>query len=1538
MPKLVNTHTAPGEDDEARDTLGDLPNADDHEPVKRMLSVQEQAGAAFMLAQKMGALRKRAPPNAIPHYGSELALMCIPPSNGFRRRMLAIAESPIFETVILIFIMLNCVALAAYDPTVDDDEHSSRNDFLENLEYAFLAIFTIEMIVKIFAFGFMLDPGTYIRNWWNVLDFLIVATGWLSVISEQSGGGSGADVKALRALRVLRSLRVIQGLPSLQLVLNSILASIPRLIHVAILTAAIILLYALIGVEFFSGGLNKQCFYNATAEPVEDERPCVFSGSGHHCVPDVQYCGPSPGPNNGISTFDHMGVAMLTVFQCLTLEGWTDVLYNVQDAYGGATPWIYFVTLVILGSFFVLNLVLGVISGEFTKEGQRVERQKDFHASLKQQTTASCVADYTEWIDTADDPQKLQTVMERGEEEPETVEVTNMFFPKRHKHKKRVKIDTENCPHPEIAVFVQSKTFVMIVMIVVFINTVFLAIDHAGQSQSLDDTLRIGNFVFLGIFTAELLFKLWALGPRNYILSKFNIFDAVVVFLSLLELILVEGADQKPIGFSVLRCIRLLRLFKLTKYWAPLSALTDRLMENLGSILSLLGLLQLLILVFALLGMQIFGGKFDPEERSNFDDFWKSYITVFQMLTGEDWNEVMYAAINSYGGIDTAGSLACLYFVALVVIGNYVVLNIFLAIAVDSLEALQESIEEVAEEEREEEARKRQSLEPTIMPGGLNDPKEANEGYLAINVDENDADGLKPPKNPQPYSLAGLKGEVNPEPEVDKSVPDHYSFYLFSPTLSARIAVNKLIWIPYFDHFILTCIIISSGLMAAEDPVNPDSQRNNILNYFDFVFTSIFAVEMLLKMFALGLIKHNRAYMRSAWNLLDMLVVISSVISLALAGSGVDVSAVRVLRVLRVLRPLRAINRAERLKQVVQCLVTSVMNIGSILLLTLLAIFLFAVMGVQLFKGGFRTCTDDAPEFNSEATCVGFFNTTDFVTGLPVAEERRWVDEDFNFNNVANGMSTLFAAATTEGWPGTLFFSIDATGENQGPEENYRPAVALYYIFYMIVLAFFLLNLFIGYVIVTFRDTVEEQFQDCPFDKSQRSCIAYCLEAHPKKLHRWKNPNKLLRICYKIVDDVRFEYFIMVVIALNIVVLAMKYDGMSENYEHGLYIANVVFTIIFTIEAVLKIAGLSFKGYFYDAWNVFDFIIVVGSLLDAGFEGQGVNINFLRIFRAARLIKLLKKGGIQRLLWTFVRSFKSLPWVALLIAMVFFVYGVVGMQVFGRVELHPDRPINTNTNFRTLPQALSLLVRSATGESWQTLMEGCMLSPPDCDPDHPDGSTCGNEFAIPYFISFICLCSFLIVNLFVAVIVDNFDYLTEDRSKLGAHHLDEFTQVWSKYDPSASERLKYDDFEMLLRAIDPPLGLGKHCPVAVMHHILMRLDAPMRMDGTIEFKSALTALVRLRLKIKPKEHPQLLAAVHLWFPAATKEDIAACFPDPTKECGHTELCSCLWSIRFLYTVLRLQYLFRKNKKLAKSKSHFSSSSTKFNSTSALLMS
>ena len=137
---------------------------------------------------------------------------------------------------------------------------------------------------------------------------------------------------------------------------------------------------------------------------------------------------------------------------------------------------------------------------------------------------------------------------------------------------------------------------------------------------------------------------MYALGPRIYFESSFNRFDCIVILASVFEVCWTNMvALAGSFGLSVLRALRLLRIFKVTKYWSSLRNLVISLLSSMRSIISLLFLLFLFILIFALLGMQLFGGAFnfpDGTPPSNFNSFPIALLTVFQVLTGEDWNEV----------------------------------------------------------------------------------------------------------------------------------------------------------------------------------------------------------------------------------------------------------------------------------------------------------------------------------------------------------------------------------------------------------------------------------------------------------------------------------------------------------------------------------------------------------------------------------------------------------------------------------------------------------------------------------------------------------------------------------------------------------------------------------------------------------------------------------------------------------------------------------------------------------------------------------
>ncbi|XP_067906860.1 voltage-dependent L-type calcium channel subunit alpha-1C isoform X2 [Heterodontus francisci] len=1207
---------------------------------------------------------------------------------------------------------------------------------------------------------------------------------------------------------------------------------------------------------------------------------------------------------------------MLTVFQCITMEGWTDVLYWMQDAMGYELPWVYFVSLVIFGSFFVLNLVLGVLSGEFSKEREKAKARGDFQKLREKQQLEEDLKGYLDWITQAEDIDPENEDEGMDEDKPrnlsmpisETESVNN-------ENVAGTELEDLNCCarlghrlskskfsrywrrwnrfcRRKCRAGVKSSVFYWLVIFLVFLNTLTIASEHYSQPDWLTLVQDTANKVLLALFTGEMLLKMYSLGLQAYFVSLFNRFDCFIVCGGILETILVETKIMSPLGISVLRCVRLLRIFKITRYWNSLSNLVASLLNSVRSIASLLLLLFLFIIIFSLLGMQLFGGKFNFDEmetkRSTFDNFPQSLLTVFQILTGEDWNSVMYDGIRAYGGPSFPGMLVCIYFIILFICGNYILLNVFLAIAVDNL-ADAESLTSAQKEEEEEKERKKLARNSSPEKSTDNEKQPIDEEKKAekIELKTITADGDMPPatkiglddyqveeneeKNPYPTNeFPGDEDDDEPEMPVgprprplselhikEKAVPmpDASAFFVFNTTNRFRVLCHRIVNDNIFTNLILFFILMSSISLAAEDPVHQDTKRNQVLTYADYVFTSIFTVEIILKMTAYGAFIHKGSFCRNYFNILDLVVVSVSLISFGMDSSAIAV--VKILRVLRVLRPLRAINRAKGLKHVVQCVFVALRTIGNIVIVTTLLQFMFACIGVQLFKGKLYTCTDGSKQ--REFECKGHYILyKDGDVNQPMINKREWKNSEFNFDDVPSAMMALFTVSTFEGWPQLLYRAIDSHTEDAGPIYNYRVEISIFFIIYIIVIAFFMMNIFVGFVIVTFQEQGEQEYKNCELDKNQRQCVEYALKARP--LRRYIPKNTYQYKVWYVVNSTYFEYLMFVLILLNTICLAMQHYGQSPTFSQAMDVLNMLFTGLFTVEMILKLIAFKPRGYFSDPWNVFDFLIVIGSIIDVilseinnSDENSRISITFFRLFRVMRLVKLLSRGeGIRTLLWTFIKSFQALPYVALLIVMLFFIYAVIGMQVFGKIAMTDGSAINRNNNFQTFPQAVLLLFRCATGEAWQEIMLSC-LPGQACEKEsaiHETDLSCGTYFAFFYFVSFYMLCAFLIINLFVAVIMDNFDYLTRDWSILGPHHLDEFKRIWAEYDPEAKGRIKHLDVVTLLRRIQPPLGFGKLCPHRVACKRLVSMNMPLNSDGTVMFNATLFALVRTALRIK----------------------------------------------------------------------------------------
>ena len=1601
------------------------------------------------------------------------SLFVLGKGNPMRKAMIKVVKSQTFDQFILLLILANCVFLAMDTKEVLFEE-SAWGKATAMSEHIFTGIYVVEMCMKIIAMGFFYGKGSYLSDPWNRMDFFVVVLGLLGYLPGM-GNYSG-----IRTVRILRPLRTITGVKGMRQLVVTLLRSLPMLFDVLILVFFAFFIFGIIGVQLFMSKTSQRCaILGNPAAGCEScglqddagytgcDTSCVIpaaptwvyqggedgdvlcsgprwnsypdrgdAGGGNAC-PAGQYCVQQRKqdlPNFGFSNFDNIAWAWLTIFQCISMEGWTNIMYMVMDTTSTWT-WPYFVVLIVFGSFFAVNLALAVLYVYFTGAGE--EGRDD------------------------DEEKELPIPTQEGE----------------------VAVTHRNALQKMCFKIASSQRFEQVTIGLIILNTAVMASDHNRMPRMQEQANEYVNYFLFAYFVVEMIIKLIGFGPRGYAKDQMNLFDGFVVLMSCVEVVVgFISSDNGNNYLSVLRTFRLLRVFKLARSWKQLNDIITTMFKSLAGISYLSLILLLFMYVFALLGMQLFGyefidcggygieaadkncpagmtkecpdhfdcyapcessqlgqwvtfvgaegglggecvkyggAKWNPNKRTeeavseeylvwlgrseyarhSFDNIFWAFITIFQILTGENWNEVMY------DGMRHTNSWTCVYFIVLVVLGNYIILNLFLAILLDNFGGVGED----DDGEGEESVHGKKGSRPSSRAKSLKDGGAGAPSAIPSIKDE------KGNKLKSYNSMAAWKTEdfvskksnleklkeqgVDPKHILyGKHVPalKHSSLYIFGPHNPLRLAIAKVIYHKYFEYFIIGVILISSIILAVDGPAyskdapvydkdlpNLQDKLKTVMDIMDTVFLFFFVFEAMLKVIVRGFIAHEGAYLRSAWNVLDFIIVIVGLIAFGIEysdGSSRDLMAVRALRTFRALRPLRMASRAQGMKVVVNALFSAVPGITNVAFVCLLFYVIFGILGLNLFMGKMYYCgdtsniaahlvpesvgvldaamtrawcfRDDGAHFHycpaktdplyasrnewtsvldlprasgdswtcskttagtgftaawdvevsgtigAEWTCTpGADTVTAYASGAeftalaaangagdytikstcePRAYQTAWVNpRDYDFDNIGHSMLSLFEMATLEGWLEIMYHGADTTEIDLQPIRDNNPYYCLFFAFFIIVGSFFVMNLFVGVTIDKFNEMKEKQEKSVFLTDEQQSWVTIQRLLVGIRLKKTANRplNRMRNFIYDIVTSRRFESLILTLIMVNIVVMSMTHADMSEDFEQGLFLVNCGFAAIFCVEAIMKLIAFKPGGYFRDPWNTFDFFVVtlsvVGIAVTLTTDISATYLSIIRVFRVARIFRLIPKAkGLKKLFQTLLYSLPALTNVGAVLFLFFFIFAVLGMNLFGKVRITGNF-LNRYANFETFGFSMLTLFRMATGEAWNGIMHDCMITK-DCvyyqDPatgevtyynqedsfwQDLDEDTYTNQCtphpvgAIIFFCFFCILCAFVMLNLVIAVILDNFQNNSKT-SELGVSKEDmmHFTDVWMRLDPRATYYIPAEKLPRVIGAMDHPVGtrgLSKREAKTKCMHVIMTVDIPNH-DGKIHFLETLHAL------------------------------------------------------------------------------------------------
>uniref|UniRef100_A0A8C4VW04 Sodium channel protein n=1 Tax=Gopherus evgoodei TaxID=1825980 RepID=A0A8C4VW04_9SAUR len=1508
---------------------------------------------------------------AIFRFSTTPALYMLGPFNPLRRGAIKVM-------FIMITILTNCVFMAMSDPP----------PWAKNVEYTFTGIYTFESMIKIVARGFCIDQFTFLRDPWNWLDFSVIIMAYTTEFVDLG------NVSALRTFRVLRALKTITVIPGLKTIVGALIQSVKKLSDVMILTVFCLSVFALVGLQLFMGNLRQKCvrwpppindtlqedffgmdndtFANSTLygnttglsngtfdrdsyindegnfyflEGSLDALLCGNSSDAGKCPEGYMCMKAGRNPNYGYTSYDTFSWAFLSLFRLMTQDFWEN-LFQLTLRAAGKTYMIFFVVVIFLGSFYLINLILAVVAMAYAEQNdatmlEEQQREEEFQQLLEQlkkhqEEQEKLVSARGAWL-----PWGLGALRMWGQSlglycSWEQLEEAHQKCPPWWYKFAHMFLVWDCCP-----LWLTLKAFVRLIVmdpfvdlgitICIVLNTLFMAMEHYPMTKEFENVLTVGNLVFTGIFTAEMVLKLIALDPYNYFQQGWNIFDSIIVTLSLVELGLANVQ-----GLSVLRSFRLLRVFKLAKSWPTLNMLIKIIGNSMGALGNLTLVLAIIVFIFAVVGMQLFGKSYKEcvckisldctLPRWHMHDFFHAFLIVFRILCGE-WIETMWDCMQ------VAGQPMCLIvFLMVMVIGNLVVLNLFLALllssfSADSLAASEDDGEmnnlqiaigritraidfvkrivlmllrlrwkEKREPAEEQEDNKKDNYVLNHMDSGQDSKLEYMDGMNFINnpnltvqvpiaSEESDLydeetstqsetdDTKKPLSSDSTSSMCSTVDykapEVEAEEAADQAAESQGPEECFTeacvrrfPFLYVDITTNKgKIWWNlrktcfkivehnWFETFIVFMILLSSGALAFEDIyIEQRKVIRTILEHADKVFSYVFVLEMLLKWVAYGF----KVYFTNAWCWLDFLIVDVSIISLTANWLGYsELGAIKSLRTLRALRPLRALSRFEGMRVVVNALLGAIPSIMNVLLVCLIFWLIFSIMGVNLFAGKYYRCinttTDerfDISEVNNKSDCLALLHTN----------QVRWVNVKVNFDNVGLGYLSLLQVATFKGWMDIMYAAVDSREIEEQPLYETNLYMYIYFVIFIIFGAFFTLNLFIGVIIDNFNQQKKKIRKDIFMTEEQKKYYNAMKKLGSKKPQKPipRPHNKCQGLVFDIVTKQAFDIIIMVLICLNMVTMMVETDDQSPTKINILYNINMIFIIIFTGECLLKMFALRYY-YFTIGWNIFDFVVVIlsigGIVLADIIEKYFVSPTLFRVIRLARIGRVLRliRGakGIRTLLFALMMSLPALFNIGLLLFLVMFIYSIFGMSNFAYVK--KESGIDDIFNFETFGNSIICLFQITTSAGWDGLLNPILNSgPPDCDPDleNPGSSVkgnCGNpSIGICFFCTYIIISFLIVVNMYIAIILENFNVATEESSEpLCEDDFEMFYETWEKFDPDATQFIAYSVLSDFVDILQEPLKIAKPNKIK-----LITMDLPMVVGDKIHCLDILFALTK----------------------------------------------------------------------------------------------
>ncbi|KAJ3664869.1 hypothetical protein Zmor_000408 [Zophobas morio] len=634
--------------------------------------------------------------------------------------------------------------------------------------------------------------------------------------------------------------------------------------------------------------------------------------------------------------------------------------------------------------------------------------------------------------------------------------------------------------------------------------------------------------------------------------------------------------------------------------------------------------------------------------------------------------------------------------------------------------------------------------------------------------------------------------------------------------------------VTYLDWVMITMTTLSCLSMMFETPYYR-VMENVSLQVAEYCFVIFMSIELALKILADGLFFTPKAYVKDVAALLDVFIYLVSLVFLCWMPKKVPPnSGAQLLMILRCLRPLRIFTLVPHMRKVVYELCRGFKEILLVSTLLVLLMFIFASYGVQLYGGKLARCND--PNITKREDCVGVFFRRVFVTKMkltPGANEtypsilvpRVWANpRRFNFDNIGDAMLTLFEVLSFKGWLDVRDVLIKALG----------PAHAIYIHVYIFLGCMIGLTLFVGVVIANYSENkgtallTVDQRRWC--DLKKRLKIAQPLHLPPRP-----DGKKFRAFIYDITQNIKFKRCIAMMVLINSALLGVTWNK-EEAHTDILATVGMICTLLFLVEVVMKNIAFTPRGYLQSRRNRYDLFVTVMGVIWMFFHTMfkndltyfvGFMVVILRFFtitgKHATLKMLMLTVGVS-----VCKSFFIIFGMFLLV----FFYALAGTIIFGTVKY--GEGIGRRANFESPVTGVAMLFRIVTGEDWNKIMHDCMIQPPYCTPaDNYWQTDCGNfTGSLIYFCTFYVIITYIVLNLLVAIIMENFSlfYSNEEDALLSYADIRNFQNTWNIVDIHQRGVIPVRRVKFILRLLKGRLEVDPQKDRLLFKHMCYELE------------------------------------------------------------------------------------------------------------------